>query len=299
MLIDAAPWRGGRALLLVILATALWGGCSPDDFLVADEDRERNFQRARDAERLGDFEAASEYYERALEKNSRAPTVHLGYASLCEGQLRRYADAVYHYQRYLRLRPEDPKAEDIRRRITNCTERLATSVPLVVRSETIARDLAAVRTENLGLRAQLTNLFIFSIQASNEVRRLSVALAQSQAQLQAHAQALAQAQAQAAGAGQTLGGGVVGGGLGAGGGLSSSSGSAGAGVARGAGSRSPAATRSVEPATGVRTHRVRSGETMDRIARQYGVTLSALQRANPRIDARYMRSGMDLKIPPR
>jgi LysM repeat protein len=38
---------------------------------------------------------------------------------------------------------------------------------------------------------------------------------------------------------------------------------------------------------------------MDRIARQYGVTLSALQRANPRIDARYMRSGMDLKIPAR
>jgi tetratricopeptide (TPR) repeat protein len=296
MLIDAAPWRGGRALLLVILATALWGGCSPDDFLVADEDRERNFQRARDAERLGDFEAASEYYERALEKNSRAPTVHLGYASLCEGQLRRYADAVYHYQRYLRLRPEDPKAEDIRRRITNCTERLATSVPLVVRSETIARDLAAVRTENLGLRAQVTNLFIFSIQASNEVRRLSVALAQSQAQLQAYAQALAQAQA-AAGSGQTAGG--VGGVLGAGGGLSGSSGFTGGGVARGSGSRSASAVRPGESATGVRTHRVRSGETMDRIARQYGVTLSALQRANPRIDARYMRSGMDLKIPPR
>jgi tetratricopeptide (TPR) repeat protein len=296
MLIDAAPWRGGRALLLVILATALWGGCSPDDFLVADEDRERNFQRARDAERLGDFEAASEYYERALEKNSRAPTVHLGYASLCEGQLRRYADAVYHYQRYLRLRPEDPKAEDIRRRITNCTERLATSVPLVVRSETIARDLAAVRTENLGLRAQVTNLFIFSIQASNEVRRLSVALAQSQAQLQAYAQALAQAQA-AAGSGQTAGG--VGGVLGAGGGLSGSSGFTGGGVARGSSSRSPAAVRPGESATGGRTHRVRSGETMDRIARQYGVTLSALQRANPRIDARYMRSGMDLKIPPR
>lgn len=295
MLIDAAPWRGGRALLLVILATALWGGCSPDDFLVADEDRERNFQRARDAERLGDFEAASEYYERALEKNSRAPTVHLGYASLCEGQLRRYADAVYHYQRYLRLRPEDPKAEDIRRRITNCTERLATSVPLVVRSETIARDLAAVRTENLGLRAQLTNLFIFSVQASNEVRRLSLALSQSQAQLQSYAQALAQAQA--AGAGQSPGGG--GSVLGAGGGLPGSSGFTGAGVARGAGSRSPATPRSTESAAGVRTHRVRSGETMDRIARQYGITLSALQRANPRIDARYMRSGMDLKIPAR
>lgn len=297
MLIDAAPWRGGRALLLVILATALWGGCSPDDFLVADEDRERNFQRARDAERLGDFEAASEYYERALEKNSRAPTVHLGYASLCEGQLRRYADAVYHYQRYLRLRPEDPKADDIRRRIISCTERLATSVPLVVRSETIARDLAAVRNENLGLRAQLTNYFIFSIQASNEVRRLTIALAQSQAQLQAQAQWLAQG----SGAGQVPGGlgGAPGVGAGVGGGLSGSSGYTGGGVARGSVSRAAAVPRSREPATGVRTHRVRSGETMDRISRQYGITLSALQRANPRVDARYMRSGMDLKIPPR
>lgn len=291
MLMNAAPWRGGRALLLVLLAMALWGGCSPDDFLVADEDRERNFQRARDAERLGDFEAASEYYERALEKNSRAPAVHLGYASLCEGRLRRYADAVYHYQRYLRLRPQDPKADDIRRRITSCTERLATSVPLVVRSETIARDLAAVRNENLSLRAQLTNLVITTVQASNEIQRLSVALWQAQAQMQALVAAQSQSQSQSPGAGAGPGG-TLGG---AGGGGRGSGGVSGAGAYRPGGSR----PSEVSSTAVVRYHRVRAGETMDRIARQYGVTLSALQRSNPRIEPRTMKAGIDLKIPAR
>src|SRR4030095_15451490 len=136
--------------------------------------------RARDAERLGDFPGAAEFYERALEKNPRSIQVHLVYASLCEGPLERYADAVYHYQRYLRLRPDDPRADDIRRRITNCTERLATTVPLVIRSETIARDLEAVRRENLSLKRQVTNLVASVHGWSNQWRSANQLLEQVQ-----------------------------------------------------------------------------------------------------------------------
>jgi len=285
----AAPWLGRCVLLLLILAGLFGGGCSPDTFLAADEDRERNFQRAREAERLGDYEGAAEFYERAIEKNPRAAAVHLGYASLCEGSLRRHADAVYHYQRYLKLRtgdPKDPKAEDIRRRITNCTEQLATSVPLVIRSETIARDLAAVRGENLVLRGQVTQLIAGVAHWSNEWQRTSLLLQQ----------------AMSAGSGS-------GGGVGVGTGSGGTTRLGGSGTDRGMTSLSRGATNAARAQRSLsgairfsptnRIHRVQAGETLERVARRYGTTAAAIQRANPQVRPKRMPVGTVLRIPDR
>jgi LysM repeat protein len=292
MSFDAAPWLGRCALLLLMLVGLLGGGCSPDAFLTPDEDRERNFQRAREAERLGDYEGAADFYERAIEKNPRSAAVHLGYASLCEGPLRRHADAVYHYQQYLKLRagdPKDPKAVTIRQRITNCTEQLAMSVPLVIRSETIARDLAAVRGENLVLRGQVTQLQSSVAHWSNEWSRTSLMLQQ----------------ARVAG---VAGGGVTGGGT-------ASPGRATASAERSKSLRGNAVTqgrpvtlpdRSARPVAGgarpvssYRTHRVGPGETMEGVARRYGTTSAALKSANPKVRPRSMPVGTILRIPDR
>ncbi|MBL9136902.1 MAG: tetratricopeptide repeat protein [Verrucomicrobiales bacterium] len=310
MLRTAARQRGIRVLLLLALVSFFVGGCSPDAFLVTDEDRERNFLRAKDAERLRDYEAAAEFYERALEKNPRSSVAHLGYAALCEAQLRRYAEAVYHYQRYLRLKPEDPKAESIRSRVTNCTERLATSVPLVIRSETIARDLEAVRRENLSLRSEVTNLLAFSTTWSNEVRRLSAALAgvtasggpataQSAAPSGAGGQGAvspktrtaASPRSAAASRSATPGGSSV-----AGGATTAGGSRPGTSYSTSSNYRSPASSAS---GMSSRAHRVISGDTMGRIARQYGVSLEGLRRANPGLDERRLRPGMYVRIPGR
>jgi LysM repeat protein len=292
MSFDAAPWLGRCALLLLMLVGILGGGCSPDAFLTPDEDRERNFQRAREAERLGDYEGAADFYERAIEKNPRSAAVHLGYASLCEGPLRRHADAVYHYQRYLKMRagdPKDPKAETIRQRITNCTEQLAMSVPLVIRSETIARDLAAVRGENLVLRGQVTQLHSGVAHWSNEWSRTSLLLQQARV-------------AGLAGGGNTGGG-------------TPTPGRATTAPERSKPLRSNSFTqgrpvtltdRSTRPGTTLprpvssyRTHRVGPGETMERVARRYGITAAALQSANPKVRPRTMPVGTILRIPDR
>lgn len=309
MLTDAVPGRERRALPhrwllpgalgLLFLLVLLGGGCSPDAFLVSDEDRDRNFQRARDAERLGDYAAAAEHYERALDRNPRVAAVHLGYATLSEFQLRRYADAVYHYQRYLRLRPDDPKADDIRRRITNCTERLATSVPLVIRSETIARDLESVRGENQSLRMQVSNLVATATYWSNEWRRLAAVAPQ-----------LPPATPDAPGSAGTSSNRPVGSAA------RPPTGRAGLAPAPGSSPGSAAANRSLAPRSGtnpsrgtsstvppglgsVRYHRVTAGETMESIARRYGITGAALRRANPQVEPRYLRAGMDVRIPAR
>ena len=48
-----------------------------------------------------------------------------------------------------------------------------------------------------------------------------------------------------------------------------------------------------------RTHRVAAGETLSTIARQYRIGVPALQAANPAVDARRLRQGQMLVIPPR
>ncbi|MBI4540670.1 MAG: D-alanyl-D-alanine carboxypeptidase/D-alanyl-D-alanine-endopeptidase [Gemmatimonadetes bacterium] len=59
--------------------------------------------------------------------------------------------------------------------------------------------------------------------------------------------------------------------------------------------RIPAAGEAVPPSAG--THRVRPGETLTSIARRYGVSLSALETANPGVSPRRLLVGQVIRIP--
>lgn len=260
-------------LVWLAMAVVLGTGCSPDTFLATDEERESNLQRAFESMRLKDFEGAAIHFERALDRNPRSALAHLGYASLCESHLRRYPEAVYHYQRFLRLRPNDPKAEDIGRRIKHSTELLAQTVPMVVRSESIARDLEAMRRENLALHAQVSRLTSISLQWSNEVQRLTQIAAQSVSPPPRPGDTAITPLPRYSG--------------------SSGAGSTGTGAGTGAGSTAPV-PRSL---AGAGSHVVQSGDTLHRIALRYGVSLAELRAANPGVRERQLRPGTRLRIP--
>lgn len=51
-----------------------------------------------------------------------------------------------------------------------------------------------------------------------------------------------------------------------------------------------------EPAA-TQTHRIRSGETLSHLARQYGVTVGDIERANPGLNARRIQVGQTVRIP--
>lgn len=53
----------------------------------------------------------------------------------------------------------------------------------------------------------------------------------------------------------------------------------------------------IPAAPSARTHRVRSGETLDGIARSYGISVTELQRANPGVQPRRLQIGQVLTIP--
>jgi serine-type D-Ala-D-Ala carboxypeptidase/endopeptidase (penicillin-binding protein 4) len=51
------------------------------------------------------------------------------------------------------------------------------------------------------------------------------------------------------------------------------------------------------PEQAARTHTIRSGDTLDALARRYGTTVAALQRANPGLNPRRMVPGRTIRIP--
>jgi len=55
--------------------------------------------------------------------------------------------------------------------------------------------------------------------------------------------------------------------------------------------------RALPASTPARTHTVKMGETPSVIARRYGVKLTALMAANPRVDARRLQVGQALTVP--
>jgi serine-type D-Ala-D-Ala carboxypeptidase/endopeptidase (penicillin-binding protein 4) len=52
-----------------------------------------------------------------------------------------------------------------------------------------------------------------------------------------------------------------------------------------------------QPQAGTRTHTIRSGDTLEGIARQYGTTVAALQRANPGLNPRRLIPGRTVRLP--
>jgi len=62
-------------------------------------------------------------------------------------------------------------------------------------------------------------------------------------------------------------------------------------------SANPGRTLSASVA-GARSHTIKAGETPTVIARKYGVKVEALMAANPRLDARHLKVGQVLAVPP-
>jgi LysM repeat protein len=52
-----------------------------------------------------------------------------------------------------------------------------------------------------------------------------------------------------------------------------------------------------QKSTAARTHTIRSGDTLDGIARRYGVTVRALQQVNPSLDPRRLIPGRTIRLP--
>ena len=145
--------QAGLAVLCLALAT----GCGR----VSDERREardRHLRRAEAAKHAQDIDRAIELCEKALERRPNLALAHRELGLMLDNYRQDYVPALYHYQRYLQLRPDSPNRADIESLIQHCRVSFAAQIaesPDELKRNLQARDarIRALEREVFALRA--------------------------------------------------------------------------------------------------------------------------------------------------
>lgn len=247
--------------LLLCGALAL-GGCSWSSSASLEEEKEPHFLEGKSRINMLDYAGALESFEQALEVNPKSAAAHFEIGCLCDQKEADPAAAIYHYGRYLKLRPHGDKAERARERIIACQQQLAAVVSVGPVTQTLQRDQEALAERNKQLTEENKILRdrIEKLETMLNAPRLAVNSSRSDNSV-----------------------------LPAGNRASETSLPARTQLAE-TGARNALNTSS-------RTHTVSSGETPAAIAKRYGIRVETLMAANPRLEPRRMRVGQTLTIP--
>ena len=138
----------------LIASLLLSAGCNKDATWWDGQERNQPLmQRAADRADQGDVESAVRLYLQAIDNNPGAARAHLDLALLYHDQVKDYVKAVYHYERYLELRPDAEKHEMIANRVRLAKQSFAGS--LLQGESASAVRIAELEKENTDLRQQM------------------------------------------------------------------------------------------------------------------------------------------------
>jgi tetratricopeptide (TPR) repeat protein len=244
--------------LLLCGALAL-GGCTWSGSASLDEEKEPHFLEGKSRVNMLDYAGALESFEQALEVNPKSAAAHFEIGCLCDQREADPAAAIYHYGRYLKLRPRGEKAERARERIGACQQQLASMVSVGPVTQTLQRDQEALTERNKQLTEE--NRMLRDRVEKREGRLNAPRMAANAGRSESVTQVSASRTAEPP-----------------------------------QGRSQPAENSRALMATG-RTHTVSSGETPAAIAKRYGIRVETLMAANPRLEPRRMRVGQTLAIP--
>jgi tetratricopeptide (TPR) repeat protein len=126
-------------------------------------EQEVNYQRAKKLSDQQDFPAAAEFYKKTLSVNPDFAKAHLELGLLSDEKLGDPIAAIYHYRRYLELRPDSEKRRLVEDFIERAKLTLAAKLPQSPASEPgelahLQNDKAALLQENAMLRTRVAEL---------------------------------------------------------------------------------------------------------------------------------------------
>jgi len=253
-------WQNLFRLCLVLAGSLALSGCGPASTGGADEEKEPQFIIGRNRVNAMDYQGAIEAFEQALETNPRSAAAHFELGILYAERVPAPATAIYHYEKFLQLRPSDSKAEMIQQHIFRLKQELAKGVLPIPPSTESQRQLEQLAEENRQLHDQLDRL-----------RAASAQLSQSNRAVASSGSATVRSPA-----------------------------NPGTVAPQYASSSAPPRPQSSERTTASkRLHRVQAGETPTAIARRYNVKVESLLSANPGLEPKRMRVGQSIVIPGR
>lgn len=265
----------GRTLFSVLAAVWLMAtvGCSPSESSSQDEEKEPHFVLGNSRFNDLDYPRAVEAFQQSLEVNPHSAQAHYRLAQLYDTKLPDPAAAVYHYQTYLQLNPQADNADIIKQRIITCKQQLAADVMSMPTAPAAMKQIEQLTEEKRRLQQQVEQL-------NESVKQWSTLAATLQAAAKTNS------------AGQTYFSGPMPGTSLAPDDTTTSTTTTS--TSRPTTESRPPATRSTARA---HTHVVIAGETLASIARKHGVSLTALQAANPGVSPKKLRVGQTLNLP--
>ena len=258
-------WKLALGSLSVAALAAGLCGCLPSGSSPLDEQKEPHFLAGKARVNSLDFQGAIESYTKAIEVNPRSASAHFELGWLFDVKTPDPAAAIYHYEKYLKLRSSADNAELVRQRVSTCKQELAKAVlPLPV-TPGMQREFEQLAEENKRLKEELA-------------RWQTYAASLARATSNAATPVLVMRRPDAAGAAATQAG-------------------ATSGDTPGVSTQNPTPPKAAADSPVIRTHSVKAGDTPSGIARKYDVKLEALLAANPGINARRLKIGQKLRIP--
>ena len=170
-------WKPLLCLCLAIAGSLTLSGCGPSTITGADEEKEPKFLVGRSRVNALDYHGAIDAFEQALEANPRSGAAHLELGWLFANNDSDPAAAIYHYEKYLGLRPGADNAETVRGHIFRLKQELAKGVLPIPPSTEIQRQMEQLAEENRQLRDQLAKLQAAASQVSSNNRTIVPTLA--------------------------------------------------------------------------------------------------------------------------
>src|SRR5882672_9565332 len=148
-------WQSVFCATAGLLATLALSGCGSTSQTRADEEKEAHFLAGKSLLKEMDYKGAIESFEQALEVNPRSASAHFELAWLFDQKEADAAAAIFHYERYLKLRPAAENEETIRARILACKQELARMVSLGPVTQGLQREFEQLTEENKRLREEV------------------------------------------------------------------------------------------------------------------------------------------------
>jgi nucleoid-associated protein YgaU len=138
--------------IFTLIAVIAFTGC---DKLITDKPKEK-IALAEQKAKAREYSAAIRIYESALDGTAETAEIHYRLAVIYDDKLRRPADALHHFQRYLELLPKGEFAKEAEAYKKEATAKL-------VRSGTLGgpasqSELIRLKNENLNLEKQLLEI---------------------------------------------------------------------------------------------------------------------------------------------
>ncbi len=255
-----------------------------------DEEKEPHFVLGQSRVQAMDYPDAITAFEESLEANPHSAQAHYQLAMLFENQdsVADPAAAIYHYEQYLKYDPQAVNADLIKQHIGACKQKLAADVLQLPSAPAAQQQLEKLADENRRLHDQLAQwqTYYAAQQAAARTNPPS-----PQYNYQAPTPATPQTRATSLTPDDVTPG------------PAESANPGSATTPANATTTASATTHSTEHRTSAakpaapRTHAVLRGETMASIARKYGVSLAALEEANPYVTPKKLKAGQVLNLP--